>query len=378
MNNVDFKNIGSFIRTLRNERELTVEELARFIGVSKPAISQWENGNGIKVEMLYLLARFFNLTVEELIKGKKNNEPNKDFIKRMYDLTLYDFDSQTLNNKKIDVYYSHLKQIKESFFMLLKQWINSNLKDEENEIFQFIKKYFQRNDRFLAYLDDKPGIILSYKDKKVKEIIKGQIEELKTTDEKIIDWELEKFYSFKQEYLKIDLVIKTNNTYLLEKVLSVMTQVEKDKWLAVNLKKEVKEEENLYSSNNKKIIDLTIDEIERSPFIKIMLNNGCNCMKHFHNNSSTLDKEVFEHLEKVNERALISISINDDIRPYIEGYGGHELVGSLLYWETYSYTQYKSFIDTRKTDYYKALVNYKNDDPIDYYKALKKYYGETE
>lgn len=54
--------------------------------------------------------------------------------------------------------------------------------------------------------------------------------------------------------------------------------------------------------------------------------------------------------------------------------GGKGLVGSLQYWKMYSYEQYQSFIDKRTTDYYKALVNFKEDDPSKYYEALKKYY----
>lgn len=36
--------IGKVIQRLRKERNLTQEQLAKFIGVSTPAVSKWESG----------------------------------------------------------------------------------------------------------------------------------------------------------------------------------------------------------------------------------------------------------------------------------------------------------------------------------------------
>ncbi|HGM3508596.1 TPA: helix-turn-helix domain-containing protein [Clostridioides difficile] len=60
--------IGRVIQTLRKERNLTQEQLAKFIGVSTPAVSKWESGNSYPdIEILPLLADFFNVSIDKLL-----------------------------------------------------------------------------------------------------------------------------------------------------------------------------------------------------------------------------------------------------------------------------------------------------------------------
>ena len=70
MNNVNLELIGSLIRKLRKENDMTLIDLANVLNVSKPAVSQWENGKGIKTEYLYSLSKFFNISMSELLDGK--------------------------------------------------------------------------------------------------------------------------------------------------------------------------------------------------------------------------------------------------------------------------------------------------------------------
>ena len=72
MNNVNSELIGSLIRKLRKENDMTLIDLAKVLNVSKPAVSQWENGKGIKTEYLYSLSKFFNISMSELLDGKLN------------------------------------------------------------------------------------------------------------------------------------------------------------------------------------------------------------------------------------------------------------------------------------------------------------------
>ncbi|MFL8675858.1 helix-turn-helix domain-containing protein [Clostridioides sp. GD02404] len=63
--------IGKVIQTLRKERNLTQEQLAKFIGVSTPAVSKWESGNSYPdIELLPLLADFFNVSIDKLMNYK--------------------------------------------------------------------------------------------------------------------------------------------------------------------------------------------------------------------------------------------------------------------------------------------------------------------
>lgn len=61
-------NIGTIIAHKRKERGITQEELAKYLGVSKPAVSKWESGQSYPdILLLPLLAAYFNLSVDELL-----------------------------------------------------------------------------------------------------------------------------------------------------------------------------------------------------------------------------------------------------------------------------------------------------------------------
>ena len=63
---------GKFIATLRKEKELTQEQLGEKLGVTNKTISRWENGNYMPdIEMLSLLAKEFDVSINELISGER-------------------------------------------------------------------------------------------------------------------------------------------------------------------------------------------------------------------------------------------------------------------------------------------------------------------
>ena len=60
-------NIGIKIKKFRHERDLTQEQLAEYLYVSVPAVSQWESGKTVPdVTTLLALANFFDVTLDEL------------------------------------------------------------------------------------------------------------------------------------------------------------------------------------------------------------------------------------------------------------------------------------------------------------------------
>lgn len=64
--------IGKFIATLRRQADLTQEALGKKIGVTNKTISRWENGNYMPdIEMLQLLAKEFDVSINELLAGEK-------------------------------------------------------------------------------------------------------------------------------------------------------------------------------------------------------------------------------------------------------------------------------------------------------------------
>ena len=68
--------IGTRIASLRRERNLKQDELAEKLGVSPQAVSKWENDQTCPdISLLPQLAKMLGVTVDELLTGKKEEEP---------------------------------------------------------------------------------------------------------------------------------------------------------------------------------------------------------------------------------------------------------------------------------------------------------------
>ncbi len=68
---------GATIKALREQKELTQEELARQIGVSGKAVSKWETGKGLPdISLLEPLSHALNLSVSELLSGNTITNQN--------------------------------------------------------------------------------------------------------------------------------------------------------------------------------------------------------------------------------------------------------------------------------------------------------------
>ena len=58
------------LQALRKQKGLTQEELAEGLFVSRTAISKWESGRGYpNIDSLKVLAKFFNVTIDQLLSG---------------------------------------------------------------------------------------------------------------------------------------------------------------------------------------------------------------------------------------------------------------------------------------------------------------------
>ncbi|MBR3927462.1 MAG: helix-turn-helix transcriptional regulator [Clostridia bacterium] len=58
------------LQVLRKQKELTQEELAEVLFVSRTAISKWESGRGYpNIDSLKAIAKFFGVTIDELLSG---------------------------------------------------------------------------------------------------------------------------------------------------------------------------------------------------------------------------------------------------------------------------------------------------------------------
>ena len=60
------------LQKLRKEQNLTQEELAEKLFVSRTAISKWESGRGYpSIDSLKVIAKYFHITIDELIGGEE-------------------------------------------------------------------------------------------------------------------------------------------------------------------------------------------------------------------------------------------------------------------------------------------------------------------
>lgn len=60
------------LQELRKQKELTQEELAQILFVSRTAISRWESGRGYpSIDSLKAIAAFFSISVDELLSGEE-------------------------------------------------------------------------------------------------------------------------------------------------------------------------------------------------------------------------------------------------------------------------------------------------------------------
>lgn len=87
--------IGKFLRSLRNEKELTQEQLAEKIGVSGRTVSRWETGSNLPdISVLIELSELYDIDIREIIDGERKseimNEKMKDTLDKVAQYTEYE------------------------------------------------------------------------------------------------------------------------------------------------------------------------------------------------------------------------------------------------------------------------------------------------
>lgn len=89
---IDQMKIGSFLKELRKEKELTQEQLAEKFGVSSRSVSRWENGNTMpELGILVELAEYYEVDIKEIIDGERKsesmNKEEKETLRKVADYT---------------------------------------------------------------------------------------------------------------------------------------------------------------------------------------------------------------------------------------------------------------------------------------------------
>ena len=88
---MDQKQIGIFLKTLRKEKGITQEQLAKVLNVSNRSVSRWENGVNLPdFSLLLEIAKYYEIGVDEILNGEriKNLMENKN-NETMYQVAEY-------------------------------------------------------------------------------------------------------------------------------------------------------------------------------------------------------------------------------------------------------------------------------------------------
>ena len=66
--------VGSFLKELRKEQNLTQEQFAEQLGVSGRSVSRWETGiNMPDISLLVEIAEFYDISISEIIDGERRS-----------------------------------------------------------------------------------------------------------------------------------------------------------------------------------------------------------------------------------------------------------------------------------------------------------------
>lgn len=69
------KEIGVFLKQLRNEKGITQERLAEILGVSGRTVSRWETGTNLPdLSILVEISEYYDVEIKEILNGERKSE----------------------------------------------------------------------------------------------------------------------------------------------------------------------------------------------------------------------------------------------------------------------------------------------------------------
>lgn len=97
---MDQVKIGSFLKELRKEKNLTQENLAEQLNVSNRTVSRWETGSNMPdIGMLVEIADFYDVSIPEIINGERKSE-NMDQETRDTAVAMVEYSRNEVKNGK--------------------------------------------------------------------------------------------------------------------------------------------------------------------------------------------------------------------------------------------------------------------------------------
>lgn len=214
---MDYEKIGKFIKELRIVNNMTQQQLADKIPITREAVSKWERGrNKPDRTILEILSKLFNVTTEELILGRRNEFNN---IKENKELALNLYEE---NNKKQKVVKNLIISIIGLIILFFAYYFISTFNSIKiyyvtysdndavlkNGIFVTTREKFYFNFSDISIPDDITKLELYYMDNNSKHTI------YETNNSYINIYD---YYQYERYFDYEDLNIVINNLYLLIK-----------------------------------------------------------------------------------------------------------------------------------------------------------------
>lgn len=359
--------INNLLTKLRKEQNYTIQKVANLLNVSKAAVSKWENTDDPSIDNLYSLSKIYNVSVEELLDGKLNDETNVDYWKRNYDLSTYKVEESIQNNNidNLKKYFEHCNIIKNRFFELLPQWAANKLGEKKEEFFFLKKKYFKFDNNYFPYNTN------DYRSVSEETFIRQFFDKIKELNKDDYSWEIRKLYDF-THIINSDIIYRSKNTKALEYMLSSFSQQEKDALLyeKIKLVEKMHLKETLNSQSKNMISsEKYINEIEQDQMLKVIINSGANYLRENKSFMNIWDEQMFNSIEGSKKEIDNSIYIENN--NFVDFFG-RPYVPIINNWKNYSYNDYLSFVDEEKTNKLKDIVNLRKSNPYQYYLNIIK------
>ncbi len=142
-------NIAKTLVNKRHEKEITQDELAEYIGVSKASVSKWETGQSYPdITFLPQLASYFNISIDELMDYSP--QMTKEDIRKLYHRLATDFATKpfdvTMDECKaiIKKYYACFPLLIQMVTLLFNHHMLAGTQERSNEIVREISKLCER------------------------------------------------------------------------------------------------------------------------------------------------------------------------------------------------------------------------------------------
>ena len=328
------------IKRLRKESGLKASQFAEIMGVNKSSVSKWENNEIPSADHLYKIARHFQVTVDELLRGQLKTE--NLFNSDAYDLSSFDIPKliEKKNKEELLLYFDECNAIKKRYFEFLPKAAYQGLEGIELEEFRYIKKYFSHY-HGIKYDIDYQSIMSGGLDKNEMKAVKAFYERIKSLSKTEMIWELERTFVFAPKLYESD-ISKLDFEEVFESMIKVEPQINKNELL----------NSIVYSFRDP-------IQIIRNKYVYILLTNGAKILKrdiwHAHN----WDEEL--------------IKAYDGEIKYFERKNGVSYLDSDYYLKNgdCSFKEYVGLIDEKKTTLLREAVILRKTKPKEYYLKLK-------